>query len=65
MISRHWFQKKLLPYIAQFWRFGGENVIFPLYNKPKTENLNQTLSSPVFQNTTYIRDMYLYSKQSV
>ena len=36
LISRHWFQTKLLPYNAQFCRFRGENVffffIFSLYN---------------------------------
>ena len=37
MISRHWFQTKLLLYIAYFWRFWGKNVIFSLYNQPKTK----------------------------
>ena len=66
MISRHGFQTKLLPYMAQFWRFWGKNVTFSLYNQPKTEYIYKTLPPPpVFQNTTYIRDVYLYNKQSV
>ena len=48
-----------------FGDFRGENVIFSLNNQPKTENIYKTLFSPVFQNTTYIRDVYLYNKQSV
>ena len=28
LMSRHWFQTKLLPYNAQFCRFRGENVFF-------------------------------------
>ena len=40
MICRHWFQTKLLLYIAEFWRFWGKNIIsgiFSLYNQPKTK----------------------------
>ena len=48
-----------------FVDFGAKNVIFSLYNQPKTENIYKTLSPPVFQNTTYITDVYLYNKQSV
>ena len=41
--------------------------LFSLYNQPKTENDNKTLPPPppMFQNTTYIRDVYLYKKKSV
>ena len=46
MISPHGFQTKLLPNKAQFWRFWGENVIFSLYNQPKTENIYKTLFPP-------------------
>ena len=37
MMSRRWFQTKLVLYIALFWRFWGKNVIFSLYNQPKTK----------------------------
>ena len=43
--------------------FWDENFIFTLNNQPKMENVYKTLLPPVFQNTTYIRDVYLYNKQ--
>ena len=43
----------------------GQKCHFSLYNQPKTENIYKTLFLPVFQNTTNIRDMYLYNTQFV
>ena len=61
MISRHGFQAKLLPYIAYFWRFWGENVIFSLYNQPKTENIYKTLPPPPPHfPTPHISEMCIY-----
>ena len=59
MISRHWFLTKLLPYIAQFWRFWGKNVIFSLYNQPRTGNIYKTLS-PRCSKTPIISEMCIY-----
>ena len=40
----------------------GAKMSFSLYNQPKTENVYKTLPPPpVFQNTTYIRDVYLHN----
>ena len=50
------------PDFGDFW---AKMSFFSLYNQPKTENIYKTLLPPVFQNTTYIRDVYLYNKQSV
>ena len=68
VISRHWFQTKLLPYIAYVWRIWGKNVIFRYIQKYiKTKYIYKHSPPPVFQNTTYIIDVYLYTcnKQSV
>ena len=74
MISRYWFQTKLLPYIAQFWRycrkillnfgdFGGK-CHFPPYNPPINRKRNNFIKHPpfVYQEAADIRDVYLYKK---
>ena len=66
MISRHGFQTKLLPNKALFWRFWGENVIFSLYNQPKTENIYKTLSPPPpCSKTPLISEMCIYKTHNL
>ena len=42
-----------------FGDFGGENVIFSLYNQPKTENIYKTLFPPC-SKTPLISEMCIY-----
>ena len=48
-----------------FGDFGAKMSFCRYIINQKTENIYKTLLPPVFQNTTYIRDVYLYNKQSV
>ena len=68
MISRHCFQTKLLPYIMpNFGDFGAKMSFFRyiINQKRKIFIKHCPPPPPVFQNTNYIRDVYLYNKQSV
>ena len=48
--------------LPNFGDFGSKKSFFSLYNQPKTENVYKKLPPPVFQNTIYFRDVYLYNK---
>ena len=54
--------------LPNYGDFGAKMSFFSLYNQPKTENVYKPPPPPpppVFQNTTYIRNVYPYNKQSV
>ena len=54
MISRHWFQTKLLSYIGLYWIFWGTNIILYLYNQPKREHVYKISPSPCSKLPMYI-----------
>ena len=51
MICRHWFQTKLLLYIAEFWRFWGKNIIFFIIQ-----------SDPLTMNSVSLKTRVIWSK---
>ena len=66
MFSRHWFQTNFTSiYCLIFGNFGAKMSFFRFIINQKRKIFIKNCSPPVFQNTTYIRDVCLYNKQSV
>ena len=59
------FRQNYFRILPNFGDFVAKMSFFLLYNQPKTKTIYKTLFPDVFQNTTYIRDVYLYNKQYV